>query len=29
MKFSLHSVHGGVRNIDEIHRRAQRADCAE
>jgi 5,10-methylenetetrahydromethanopterin reductase len=26
MKFSLHSVHGGVKNIDEIHRRARRAD---
>src|SRR3970040_2323095 len=26
MKFSLHSVHGGVKNIDEIHRRAQRAE---
>jgi len=26
MKFSLHSVHGGVKNIDEIHQRAQRAE---
>jgi 5,10-methylenetetrahydromethanopterin reductase len=26
MKFSLHSVHGGVKNIDEIHRRAVRAE---
>jgi 5,10-methylenetetrahydromethanopterin reductase len=26
LKFSLHSVHGGVKNIDEIHRRAQRAE---
>jgi 5,10-methylenetetrahydromethanopterin reductase len=26
MKFSLHSVHGGVKNIDEIHRRAKRAE---
>jgi 5,10-methylenetetrahydromethanopterin reductase len=26
MKFSLHSVHGGVRNIDEIHKRAVRAE---
>ena len=26
IKFSLHSVHGGVKNIDEIHRRAQRAE---
>jgi 5,10-methylenetetrahydromethanopterin reductase len=26
IKFSLHSVHGGVKNIDEIH---QRAKCAE
>ena len=26
MKFSLHSVHGGVKNIDEIHKRAQRAE---
>ena len=26
MKFSLHSVHGGVKNIDEIHRRARRAE---
>lgn len=26
MKFSLHSVHGGVKNIDEIHRRASRAE---
>jgi 5,10-methylenetetrahydromethanopterin reductase len=26
MRFSLHSVHGGVKNIDEIHRRAQRAE---
>ncbi len=26
MKFSLHSVHGGVKNIDEIHHRARRAE---
>jgi 5,10-methylenetetrahydromethanopterin reductase len=26
MKFSLHSVHGGVKNIDEIHKRARRAE---
>ncbi|HSF58214.1 MAG TPA: LLM class flavin-dependent oxidoreductase [Candidatus Binatia bacterium] len=26
MRFSLHSVHGGVKNIDEIHRRARRAE---
>ena len=26
MKFSLHSVHGGLKNIDEIHRRARRAE---
>lgn len=26
IKFSLHSVHGGVKNIDEIHKRAQRAE---
>lgn len=26
IKFSLHSVHGGVKNIDEIHQRAQRAE---
>jgi 5,10-methylenetetrahydromethanopterin reductase len=26
MRFSLHSVHGGVKNIDEVHRRAQRAE---
>ena len=26
MKFSLHSVHGGVKNIDEIHKRAKRAE---
>ena len=26
MKFSLHSLHGGVKNIDEIHRRARRAE---
>ena len=26
LKFSLHSVHGGVKNIDEIHRRAKRAE---
>ena len=26
MKFSLHSVHGGVKNIDEIHQRTQRAE---
>ncbi|HXG52361.1 MAG TPA: LLM class flavin-dependent oxidoreductase [candidate division Zixibacteria bacterium] len=27
MKISLHSVHGGVRNIEEIHRRAARAEA--
>ena len=26
MKFSLHSVHGGVKNVDEIHKRVQRAE---
>ena len=26
IKFSLHSVHGGVKNIDEIHQRAKRAE---
>ena len=26
MKFSLHSVHGGVKSIDEIHKRARRAE---
>ncbi|MDP2606574.1 MAG: LLM class flavin-dependent oxidoreductase [Deltaproteobacteria bacterium] len=26
MKFSLHSVHGGVKNIDDIHQRARRAE---
>ena len=26
MKFSLHSLHGGVKNIDEIHKRAKRAE---
>lgn len=26
MKCSLHSVHGGVKNIDEIHKRARRAE---
>lgn len=26
MKFSLHSVHGGVKTIDEIHQRARRAE---
>jgi 5,10-methylenetetrahydromethanopterin reductase len=26
MRFSLHSVHGGVKNIDEIHRRAERVE---
>jgi 5,10-methylenetetrahydromethanopterin reductase len=26
MKFSLHSVHGGVKTIDEIHARARRAE---
>src|SRR5918997_2704921 len=26
MKFSLHSLHGGVKSIDEIHQRAQRAE---
>ncbi|MBM4260582.1 MAG: LLM class flavin-dependent oxidoreductase [Deltaproteobacteria bacterium] len=28
MKFSLHSVHGGVKTIDEIHKRARRAEEA-
>jgi 5,10-methylenetetrahydromethanopterin reductase len=27
MKFSLHSVHGGVRTIDEIHARAKRTEA--
>jgi 5,10-methylenetetrahydromethanopterin reductase len=27
MRFSLHSVHGGVKNIDEIHKRAERAEA--
>jgi 5,10-methylenetetrahydromethanopterin reductase len=26
LKFSLHSLHGGVKRIDEIHNRAQRAE---
>jgi 5,10-methylenetetrahydromethanopterin reductase len=26
MRFSLHSVHGGVKDIDEIHRRVQRIE---
>ncbi|HKX50054.1 MAG TPA: LLM class flavin-dependent oxidoreductase [Candidatus Binatia bacterium] len=26
LKFSLHSLHGGVKSIDEIHKRAQRAE---
>ena len=26
MKFSLHSLHGGVKNIDQIHQRARRAE---
>ena len=26
MKFSLHSVHGGVKSIDEVHQRARRAE---
>jgi 5,10-methylenetetrahydromethanopterin reductase len=26
MKFSLHSLHGGIKNIDEIHQRAHRAE---
>jgi 5,10-methylenetetrahydromethanopterin reductase len=26
MKFSLHSVHGGIKSIDEVHRRAERAE---
>jgi 5,10-methylenetetrahydromethanopterin reductase len=26
IKFSLHSVHGGVKNIDEIHQRVKRAE---
>jgi 5,10-methylenetetrahydromethanopterin reductase len=28
MRFSLHSVHGGIKNIDEIHKRARRAEEA-
>jgi len=27
MQFSLHSIHGGVKNIGEIHARAQRAEA--
>jgi 5,10-methylenetetrahydromethanopterin reductase len=27
MRFSLHSVHGGVKNIEEIHQRAGRAEA--
>jgi len=27
MKFSIHSLHGGVKNIDEIHQRAKRAEA--
>lgn len=26
MRFSLHSVHGGIKHIDEIHKRARRAE---
>src|SRR5918999_3122818 len=26
MKFSLHSVHGGVKHVEEIHKRALRAE---
>jgi 5,10-methylenetetrahydromethanopterin reductase len=26
MRFSLHSVHGGVKDVDEIHRRARRVE---
>jgi len=26
MKFSIHSLHGGIKNIDEIHKRAMRAE---
>jgi 5,10-methylenetetrahydromethanopterin reductase len=26
MKFSLHSIHGGIKQIDEIHKRARRAE---
>lgn len=26
MKFSIHSLHPGVKNIDEIHKRAMRAE---
>ena len=26
MKFSIHSLHGGVKSIDEIHQRARRAE---
>ena len=26
MKFSLHSLHGGVKSIDEVHKRAKRAE---
>ena len=26
LQFSLHSLHGGVKNIDEIHSRAKRAE---
>jgi len=27
MRFSLHSVHGGVKDINEIYDRAQRAEA--
>lgn len=27
MKFSIHSLHGGIKNIDEIHQRAKRAEA--
>jgi 5,10-methylenetetrahydromethanopterin reductase len=27
MKFSIHSLHGGVKSIDEIHQRAKRAEA--
>jgi len=27
MKFSIHSLHGGVKNIDEIHKRAMSAEA--
>jgi 5,10-methylenetetrahydromethanopterin reductase len=26
MRFSIHSIHGGVKSIDEIHRRAKRVE---